>query len=763
LSGASETGPIETGPIDLRPLFSPRSIAVVGASPRSWIAETVRDNLRMMESATRCHFVNPKYTELHGQPCYPSLDALQERPDIALVALNPLRAAMVTRDAAAAGVPAVIIPGGGVVEGGAAAAAMQEEVAEIARRHGIALVGPNCMGVVDFTTNSAAYIGDVSPHLPRGGVAGIAQSGSVTDAFIHSGARVGFSRIISCGSEVVLDVCDYLAYSLDDPNTTSVILFVEGFKRPERFVALADRALQLGKPIMAVKVGRSDQAQAAAIAHSGSLAGEARVTDAALDAAGVIRCGDLDELLETAELVEGTRRTGRRVGRGRTGVVTVSTGEASLIADLVPRTGLDLPPLPESAKASILERLPTMGYLGNPMDPWGADDPATAYGVCFEAMADSGAYDVLVLVHDFPYQSMSAEVATANDVTLPLLAATRDRPHILPVYVSLTSGDHPPETKAVLDEHGAGAPLMRGAVEAFTAIASVARWQGRHESRTGPDGAPWRPGWPVLAADRTPYGRDTAVRAGAVALAPATRVLPERESLELLRAAGLAVTQAAAVPDAEAAIAAARALGGGILDPGGAGVALKLDAIGLAHKSDLGLVRLGLTSDDAIRAAADDLLTIGRGHGLQARGLLLEPMAEPGVELIVGLRRDVQFGPAVMVGLGGIFTEVLDDVSIRLAPVRRADGLAMLDGLRGRKILDGVRGRPAIDRLAVADLIVALARLGAERPDIVEVDLNPVIASAAGALAVDALVVLAVDAVDAVDERDAVNTQEDRP
>ncbi len=170
----------------------------------------------------------------------------------------------------------------------------------------------------------------------------------------------------------------------------------------------------------------------------------------------MIRCNDLDELLETAELVEGMRRTGRRVGRGRTGVVTVSTGEASLIADLVPRTGLDLPPLPESAKARILEHLPTMGYLGNPMDPWGADDPAKAYGVCFEAMAESGAYDVLVLVHDFPYQSMPAEVATANDVTFPLLAATRDRPHILPVYVSLTSGDHPPETKAVLDEHGAG-------------------------------------------------------------------------------------------------------------------------------------------------------------------------------------------------------------------------------------------------------------------------------------------------------------------
>ena len=730
------------GTIDLRPLFAPRSIAVVGASPRSWIAETVRDNLRVTRSATRCHFVNPRYDELHGQPCYPSLDALPERPDVALVALNPLRAAMVTRDAAAAGIPAVIIPGGGVVEGGAAAAAMQREVAAIAREHGIALVGPNCMGVMDLTVNSSAYIGDVSPYLPRGGVAGIAQSGSVTDAFIQSGSRVGFTRIVSCGTEVVLDVCDYLAYCLDDPETTSVILFLEGFKRPERFLALADRALEMGKPIMAVKVGRSDQAQASAVAHTGSLAGETRVTDAALDAAGVIRCADLDELLETAELVEGLRRTGRSVGRGRTGVVTVSTGEASLVADLAPRTGVDLPPLPESARARILEHLPTMGYVGNPMDPWGAADPPTAYGAVFESMAASGAYDVLVLVHDFPYKSMPAEVATANDVTLQLLAATHDRPHLLPVYVSLTSGEPPPETKAVLDEQGDGAPLLRGAVEAFSAITSVARWERARVRRL--DRGPWRARWTELARDRTAYGLEPSVADAAggpgpslVDVRPRPRALSERESLELLRRAGLAVTQALPAPDAAGAVAAARSLA---RDP----VVLKVDAADLAHKSDLGLVRLGLSGDEQVHDAAVDLLASARRHDVAIRGLLVQPMALPGVELIVGLRRDASFGAAVVVGLGGVLTELLDDVSIRLAPVDRETALAMLAELRGARILDGVRGGSPVDRHAVADLIVALSRLADAHSDILEVDLNPVIASATGAVAVDALVVLDV-------------------
>ena len=694
-----------SGHVDLRPLFEPSSVAIVGASPRSWIAETVRDNLRTMGSETRCHFVNPKYEELHGQPCYPSLEALPERPDIAVVALNPLRAASVTEAAAAAGVPAVIIPGGGVVEGGEAAAAMQLEVARIAREHGLALLGPNCMGVIDLVANTATYIGDVSPYLPRGGVAGIAQSGSVTDAFVHSGSRVGFSRIISCGSEVVLDLCDYLAYCLDDPETRSVILFVEGFKRPERFLALADRALELGKPIMAVKVGRSDQAQVAAVAHSGSLAGEARVTDAALDAAGVIRCADLDELLETAELVEGMRRTGRTVGRGRTGVVTVSTGEASLIADQVPETGVDLPPLPEPARAAIFAALPTMGYVGNPIDPWGADAPAAAYGAVFEAMAASGAYDVLAIVHDFPYRSLPSEVGTANDVAFQLLEATADRPGILPVYVSLTSGEPPPETKALLDEKGGGAPLLRGGLEAFRAIAGVARWEARRELRRAV--GPWRGGWPALAADRTSYGADPDPAAAAATRPP--HALSERASLALLGAAGIAVTEARPVKDAAAAVAAARA----IRWPGRAQARR-----GRPDPQERGRVAWPSASTATMRSTRrrSGCSTGRAGAAWRSAGLLVEPMAAPGLELIVGLRRDPLFGPAVLVGLGGILAEVLDDIAIRLAPVTPRAAMSMLDDLRGRRLLDGARGRPGIDRAAVASMLVALGRLGARAP-----------------------------------------------
>ncbi len=471
--------------IDLRPLFAPRSIAVVGASPRSSLALTVRDNLVRMGSDTRCHFVNPNYAEAFGQPCFPTLDALPERPDSVILAVNPLRAARFAQEAADAGVPSLVIPGGGVVEGGEAAAAMQRAVAAVAVRHGIALLGPNCMGAVDWTTNSSTYIGDVNPWLPRGHVAGLAQSGSVTDAFLHApGSRIGYSRIVSVGAEVVLDLCDYLAYCLDDPETHAVMLFVEGFKRPELFLALCDRALQLGKPILAVKVGRSTQAQAAAVAHSGSLAGEDRVTSAALDAAGVIRCADLDELLEAAELVAGTGRLGRRLRGGRTGVVTVSTGEASLVADLADRTGIDLPPITPGAREAILRDLPTMGYIGNPLDPWGADDEAVAYRASFEAMAASGAYDVLAIVHDNPYRELPSEVDVARTVSRALIEATDGRPEILPVYVSLTSNDPSLEVKAFLDEHG-GMPMLKGAVAAFASIARLAAWERARGAASG--------------------------------------------------------------------------------------------------------------------------------------------------------------------------------------------------------------------------------------------------------------------------------------
>jgi acyl-CoA synthetase (NDP forming) len=735
--------PVVAGAIDLRALLAPRSIAVVGASPRSDLARTVRDNITRLGSETRCYFVNPRYDEIDGSPAYPGLEALPEVPDIVVVALNPLRAPAIVRDAAAAGVPAVVVPGGGVVEGGEAAARMQAEVAEIARDAGIALLGPNCMGIVDLTVPSVTYIDDVPATIRRGGTVAIAQSGSVANAFINAGTRIGWSRIVSCGSEAVLDLCDYLAASLDDPTTDSIVLFVEGFKRPERFLALADRALAMDVPVLAVKVGRSEQAQGAAVAHTGSLAGDARAAEAALRAAGVIQFDDLDELLEGAALVSRSRRFGRRVGRGRTGAVTVSTGEGSLIADLAPRTGLDLPPIPAGARERITAALPTLGHVGNPLDPWGAGDAAQTYRACFDAFVDSGAYDVLALIHDFPFRSQASEMALAVELGAELVAATADRPEVLPVYVSLTSGDVTPEVEAQMDEAG-GVPILRGATTGLGAIARLAAWGRRQAQRR--ERGPVRAAWPAQASAFPARGWDAAPASSRGRRAPDDAapplVIPERESIELLRAAGLPMVESISVEgtDATAMLEAATAAAERLGWP----VAIKLDAPGLAHKSDVGGVELGITGRKALAAALRRLVAAGREHG--ADGVLVQPMARAGLELIAGARRDAQFGPLVLVGIGGVLAEVLDDVSIRLAPISRDDAREMLAELRGARLLDGQRGRPGVDRAALVGLLVALGKAVTANPAWREVDLNPVVASRSGAVAVDALIVS--DAID---------------
>jgi acyl-CoA synthetase (NDP forming) len=361
-----------------------------------------------------------------------------------------------------------------------------------------------------------------------------------------------------------------------------------------------------------------------------------------------------------------------------------------------------------------------MGFVANPLDPWGAADAPTAYGVAFEALAASGAYDVLVAVHDFPYRSLANEVEVAVDVTQALLDATRQRPDLLPVYVSLTSGEPTPEVKALLDESG-GAPLLRGASEAFGAIAALARWQHIQLARLA-DG-PRRADWPAMAADRTAAGHDPL----APAISGTPTALAERESLAVLRAAGLPVTDARSARTPDEAVAAAEELG--------YPVAIKLDVAGLTHKSAIGGVVLRLPDAEAVSVAAARLLATAVDG---VRGVLVQPMAPAGLELIAGLRRDPLFGPAVLVGLGGTLAEVLDDVAVALAPLSASAATALLGRLRGARLL--ADGDPSVD--AVGELVATLSQLGVDRPDIAEIDLNPIVLSSAGVVAVDALIVV---------------------
>ena len=555
-------------------------------------------------------------------------------------------------------------------------------------------------------------------------MAGIAQSGSVTDAFIHSGTRIGFSRIVGSGAEIVLDVCDYLAHSLDDPETHTIILFVEGFKRPERFLALADRALELGKPILAVKVGRSAQAQEAAVAHSGSIAGEDRVTDAALAAAGVVRCADLDELLEAAELHAGCRRLGRSVGRGRTAGHGV---DRRGVARRGPAPGDRARPAagPGAARAAILRDLPTMGYIGNPIDPWGAADEANCYPVVMRVRR------------------------------VGRLRRPRHRPR-LPVPVVAGRGrrraDGRPgagrrDPRSARDPAGVHLAHERradardpGAARGGRRRPAPARGAGRRSGRSpgGPGGSavagrtartpapPRGRRWPRTAPPR----RDDPPADEPMARARRDAVGGRRPGAAR-RGRG---PGARAIPAADAGGRASR--GGRSAGP----FVVKLDARASPTRAT-----------SAASGSGSPTLTRGRprrrcsssGAGRRAGRPRRRRRADgaPGLELIVGMTRDPLFGPAVLVGLGGVFTEVLDDAAIRLAPVARGGARDARRAPR-RSAPAGARG----DRRSTARRSPSSSWRWAgsawDRPDIVAIDLNPVIATAAARLAVDALVVL---------------------
>ena len=408
------------------------------------------------------------------------------------------------------------------------------------------------------------------------------------------------------------------------------MLFVEGFKRPDRFLALADRALSMDIPVLAVKVGRSPQAQAASVSHSGTLAGDTRATEAALRAAGVVLFDDLDGLLEGGALVSAARRLGRRVRAGRTALVTVSTGEASLIADLAPGIGLALPPIPADARAHISDALPTLTHIENPIDPWGAGDATPTYRATLGALADSGAYDVVGLVHDFPYASATSETELAVGLGAELVAAMAERPNVLPAFVSLTSGDASPEIVARMDEAG-GVPILRGIASGLGAIPKVAAWERKREQRAAR--GPVRGSWPALAAHTPAYGHDRP-EAGAAAGTGSSgrgvrrplRVIPERESLELLRAAGVPIVATLAVEGSSAAglLAGATEAANTLGWP----VAVKVDAPGLSHKTDVGAVELAIAGPRELAGALRRLWAAGRDH--DPDGVLVQPMARRG-------------------------------------------------------------------------------------------------------------------------------------
>ena len=664
---------MKRSPWKLSPLFSPHSIAVIGASPKGGAGSIVIRNLQRLGFAGTIHPVNPKYADVLGYPCHPSLETIPGPVDCAAVLLGDKAILPILKTAHARGVKGVW-----------------------AFASGFAETGPNCVGYANITDGVGMYSAPLPRAFRKGSIGVIAQSGAVLLALGNSSREAGFSRLISSGNEAALGLADYMDYLVDDPKTAVIALFVETIRDPEGVADACRRARGAGKPVIALKVGRSDLACRVAATHTGAIAGSDRTLDAFFRRWHVIRVNTLDELLETSILFSGLRgapTTSRRVGMS-----TVSGGEMGMLADICSDYGLEFPPLSEEGKAGLRSVLPPYAPLANPLDAWGSGDLKEAYPASLSILAREPAVDLLIVSQDMPSNMADEQIAQFSDVAAAAVRARADSGKPV-VVVSNISGGIEPSIRKILDD--GGVPALQGSTEGVGAVAAWLDW-----NRPLPEETEAPPPLPAdLLAELDTCG-------GIVPYALSTRVLAHF---------GITALCERLTQTPEEAKAAAEAIG--------YPVALKGISPDITHKTETGLVKLNIADAGALRQAWDELERSMNLHHPDARreGMLIQSMVTGDVvETIAGVNRDPAFGSAVVVGLGGIFVELLRDVSLELAPLSPARAKAMINRLQAAKLLQGFRGKQPADIAALEETLVRLGRMAhALGERLVSLDLNP--------------------------------------
>jgi acyl-CoA synthetase (NDP forming)/GNAT superfamily N-acetyltransferase len=691
----------------VRRVLQPASIAVVGASSRHRsIGGAVLRNLLQAGFPGPVYAVSRHAKRIARLPAYPSLGTVPGPVDVAVIAVGAPAVLDVARECAAAGVRALVVLSAGFGEAGREGRERQAELLRICRDGGMRLVGPNCLGVLntDPDVRLDATFAPGSP--PPGRIAFASQSGAYGIAALGLAARrgLGLSSFVSMGDKADLSGNDFLRYWEQDDRTDVVLLYLESLGNPRRFGEIA-RRLTAVKPVIAVKSGRSRAGRRAASSHTGALleASEATV-DALFEHAGVIRVETLDEQLDAAALLALAP-----LPRGdRVAIVTNAGGPAITCADACAAAGLRVEPFAEETRARLAALLPAAAAVGNPVDMLAAATAAQFRRTIVQVAADPGV-DAVIAIFIPPLPGRRCE-PVLRAIGAAATTAARDR---VPVAAVLMA-------PVVADSGSAEVAVYATPEHAARALGHAAR-HARHV-RT-----------PVPAA-QVPAGvsPDAAAAVIAEALAGAPGWLPPDPTARLLRAYGLELAPFQVAPTPPAAGRCATALGGA--------VALKAIVPGLLHKSDAGAVRLGLTSAAQVTRAARELRAALAAAGMPVKGFVVQQMAEPGVEMLVGVVSDEHFGPVVACAAGGTAVELLGDVQVRLAPVAEAEAEAMVHGLRTFPLLDGYRGAPRADVRALEDVVVRAAALAAGHPEIAELDLNPVVVTPSGALVVDARV-----------------------
>jgi acetate---CoA ligase (ADP-forming) len=695
----------------LDPILRPRSIAVVGASRRrATIGHEIVANL------IRCGFTGPVYPVNPGAraicaiPAWPDVTSLPEAVDQAIVVVPAPAVAGVARQCAERGVRGLVVISAGFGEAGEEGAARERELTAIVRESGMRMVGPNCMGVLNadpaVSMNGTFFTG----LPPFGRAAFVSQSGalglSVLDYAREYG--IGIAQFVSVGNKPDVSVNDLLEAWEQDPGIDAVLMYVENFGNPRRFLEIASRMTRV-KPVVAVKAGRSAAGARAALSHTGALAASDAAVDAMLRQAGVLRAGSVEELFDYAMAFSGQPLP----ASARTAVLTNAGGPGILAADALEAAGLEVAPLAPATVERLRPLFPGYASIRNPLDMI-ASATAPGYRAALGALLDDPGIDAVVAIFVPPLGVSQADVSAA------IAGATVERGGSKPVLAVLMGHDGLPQGKAGL--HPAGIPAYVFPESAVRALGAMARQRARQAR-------------PPAVFEVPPLDRarvDAVLRRQPAGV----RKLPEVEALAVIEACGIPVAAArlARTPAEAAAIAA------GMGEP----VALKAVAPGLVHKSDAGGVELGVSPGGVEPAARGLLERVSRAlPDLVLDGVLVQAMVPPGREVIVGGRRDPAFGPVVMVGLGGVLVEALRDVAFGLPPLARDEVRRMVRSLRGVALLDGVRGTPPVDFGALEGAVLAVARLMEEFPGIAEVDVNPLVLRPDGACAADARVILA--------------------
>jgi acetyltransferase len=660
----------------VRPLLFPRSVAVVGASPRHGriVEEIVRSGIPAWG-------VHPTREEVLGLRCFPAVADLPEQPELAALLIGHERVEQAFEEGLAAGIRAFFLPGLGN-EAGAAGPEVAGRIAERARAEDAALLGPNCMGVA-APDEGSLWIGTVPETFRGGRVSVVSQSGSIAEALLGIGPRVGFRSVVSSGGEAVTDAADFLDFFVQDEGTGAIGLFLETVRRPAEFASALERCAEAGKPVACLKVGRSQAAARAALAHTGAVVGSDRAFSALLRRHGAVEVDDFTSLVETLEVLGRSRRPrGRRIT-----AVSESGGEGALLADQGEAAGIPFEPLPDEVAAELTTRFPNYLAPGNPLDAWAIDEAEVVFPGSIEILVGSGAFDIIVAQAD-QSQFRGAEEHEWCFMIVKALAEATAGTEIFPAVTTVSAVDPRPEVAGYALEHDVA--LLRGPRDAMRALAAVAG---------------------LRPASPKPEAEAAVELADLLAAGP----LPEFESALVLERYGVPLSPRRRAASPDEAAEAARELGFPVV--------VKVD--GPAHKAAQNGVVLGLGDAEGVRDATERL----GGRVLVAR------QAQGGAEAFCGMTRDPDFGPVLAIGPGGGAVEALSLAAVSLAPLGEEDARRLVAEA------PGLEASPAAEE-ALAATLVALGRIAVDHPQIAAVDVNPLILSADGAVAVDALVVV---------------------